>query len=87
MKSSSVLPCWASTGHTVLEHPEGELAELGEQLDDTGDDEDDGHGLGLDALDHRAPAAGLLLLVGHDFTVCTWLSSDLSQLTCQQQNI
>ena len=66
MKSSSVLPCWAHPrclteyhGVTVLEHPEGELGELGEQLDDG----DDGHGLGLDALYRRAPAADLLLLV------------------------
>ena len=67
MKSSSVLPCWASTGRTVLhvEHQEGELEELGEQLDD----EDGGLNLGVDALHHRAPVGGLLLLLGHDFTV------------------
>ena len=65
MKSSSVLPCWASTGRTVVEHTVGELGELGEQLDD----EDDGHGLDLDALDRREPAADLLLLVQHDFIV------------------
>ena len=59
MKSSSVLPCWASTGRTVLEHQEGELEELGEQLDD----EDGGLNLGVDALHHRAPAADLLLLI------------------------
>ena len=50
----------------MLEHPEGELGELGEQLDD----EDDGHGLGLDALDRRAPAADLLLRV-HTANCCT----------------
>ena len=33
------------------------------------DDGDDDHGLGLDALDRRAPSADLLLLVQHDFTV------------------
>ena len=59
MKSSSVLPCWASACRTVLEHQEGELEELGEQLDD----EDGGLNLGVDALHHRAPAAGLLLLI------------------------
>ena len=83
MKSSSVLPCWASTGRTVLEHQEGELEELGEQLDD----EDGGLNLGVDALHHRAPVGGLLLLLGHNFTVWMWCSSDSSQLTCQQQNI
>ena len=75
LSTCTVLLCW--------QHVEGELGELGEQLDD----EDDGHDLGLDALDHPAPAAGLLLLVGHDFNVWKWLSSDSSQLTCQQQNI
>ena len=48
MKSSSDRPCCASTGHAVWQHPEEELGELGEQLDA----EDDGLGLGLDALDH-----------------------------------
>ena len=63
--------------------PEGELGELGEQLHD----EDDVHGLGLDALDRRAPAADLLLLLEHDFAVWMRLSDDSSQLTCQQQSI
>ena len=65
------------------EQLEGELGELGDLLSA----EDDVLDLGLDALDHPAPAAGLLLLVGHDFNVWKWLSSDSSQLTCQQQNI
>ena len=55
MKSSSVLPCWASACRTVLEHQEGELEELGEQLDD----EDGGLNLGVDAL-HKL-ATGLLM--------------------------
>jgi len=41
----------------VRELVEGELGELGDLLDA----EDDGLDLGLDALDRRAPAAGLLL--------------------------
>ena len=65
MNSSSDRPCCASTGHAVWQHPEGELGELEEHLDA----EDDGLTLGLDALDRRAPAADLLLLLGHDFTV------------------
>ena len=47
----------ASTGRVVRQHLQGELGELHEHLDA----EDDGLALGLDALDRRAPAAGLLL--------------------------
>ena len=49
----------------MREHLVGELEELEEHLDA----EVVGLDLGLDALDHPALAADLLLLVGHDFTV------------------
>ena len=77
MKSSSDRACCASTGRAVWQQQEEELGELGEQLDAEGD----GLALGLDALDRLAPAADLLLLLGHHFTVWKWLSSELSQLT------
>ena len=57
MKSSSARACCATTGRVVRELLAGELGELGDLLDA----EDDGLDLGLDALNRRAPAAGLLL--------------------------
>ena len=84
MIQSSAARAWsASTVTQCCQHREGTL----EQLQDLVLGQAGGLNLGFDALDHRAPAAGLLLLVGHHFTVWKWLSSELSQLTCQQQNI
>ena len=48
---------------------------------------DGGPGLGLDALDHRAAAAALLLLIGHDFTVCIRPSSRPAHLPQQLQRV
>ena len=57
--------CSASTITRRISHQDGGLLELGGHLHAG----DGGPGFGLDALDHRAAAAALLLLIGHDFTV------------------
>ena len=59
MKSLSDRALSATTGRAVRQHLAGELGELLDLLDA----EVVGLDLALDALDHPAPAAGLLLLV------------------------
>ena len=65
IKSSTDRALSTSTVTRCCQHQEGSL----EQLEGLVLGEASGLDLGLDALDHPALAADLLLLLGHDFTV------------------